>query len=210
MNNYERKQHIIQSRISYLGNQSEYESGSGQELMETLEVEDLMLNITIFLPPVVFENLTTSAVGLLFTYYRSASLFPLRKQSKTDQTFVASPVIGASLAESGEIYSLPEPIILVLPVMVVSGINIPVFLDTVICHSQMLCICPLFHLIWCIAFSVQTTCMYLCSVAHRICLKITLRHVPHGISQLQVTVTVFFQHYLKHIMQWELPTVILI
>ena len=68
----------------------------------------------------MFKNMNTSTIGLLFTYYRSASLFPVQKKSKNDRTFVASPVVGASLAGIEEVHSLSKPIVLTLPIMVVS------------------------------------------------------------------------------------------
>lgn len=82
-----------------------------------------MLDISIFLPPEIFENVNTSTVGLLFTYYRLPSFFPVQKRTNSDQIFVASPVIGASLAGLEKVYSLSEPVVLTLPVMVVSDVN---------------------------------------------------------------------------------------
>ena len=98
--------------------------------MQNMQMEDLnTLNISIFLPSVAFKNVTTSIVGLLFTYYQSASLFPVRKSSKDDQVFVASPVVGASVAGMEQVYSLPESIILVIPLTMVGNLTIQVFLN---------------------------------------------------------------------------------
>lgn len=128
----------MQFTIGYLGNQSEYNPGSGPGSMETLQTEGLVaMNISIFLPPEVFINRTTPNIGLLYTYYQSASLFPIRRRFKNDKIFVASPVVGASLAEMEEVFSLPEPIILILPVTVVGVLKYTNFLDTPIHHSYM-------------------------------------------------------------------------
>ena len=98
--------------------------------MQNMQMEDFnTLNISIFLPSVVFKNVTTSTVGLLFTYYQSASLLPVRKRSKDDQVFVASPVVGASVAGMEQVYSLPESIILVIPLTMVGNLTIQVFLN---------------------------------------------------------------------------------
>ena len=107
-----------------------YDSGSGsgnRDLLESDVLEDSQdteedstaLNISVYLPPAVFENVTTPTVGLLFTYYREAFLFPLSKQSESDALAAASPVIGISLA-GYNISFASEPILLTLPVMVVS------------------------------------------------------------------------------------------
>ena len=137
------------------------------------------LNISIFLPSVVFKNVTTSTVGLLFTYYQSASLLPVRKRSKDDQVFVASPVVGASVAGMEQVYSLPESIILVIPLTMVGNLTIQVFLN-------------IYTTLWAILFY---------SVVRRICQKliIILWHVSHGTSLQQVKVTALFKHHLKHV-----------
>ena len=77
-------------------------------------------NITISLPPALFKNLTETSVGLLYTYYSNSSLFPVRRINDSEYPAIATPVIGASLVEIPSVVNLSEPIIMTLPLMVVS------------------------------------------------------------------------------------------
>ena len=78
-------------------------------------------NISIYLPPAVFENLTDTRVGLLFSYYRTPILFPLRNVSNDSYyPVIASPVIGAALAEQEAVVNLTDNIIITIPYTAVS------------------------------------------------------------------------------------------
>ena len=77
-------------------------------------------NISIYLPPSVF-NLSASNVGLLYSYYPTAVLFPLRAANEHGYPAIASPVIGALLAEIPSVMNLTEPVVMTLPYVVVSG-----------------------------------------------------------------------------------------
>ena len=77
-------------------------------------------NISIYLPPSLF-NLSVSSVVLVFSYYSMAMLFPVRAVNMNGYPAVASPVIGASLAEIFPIMNLTEPVVMTLPYVVVSG-----------------------------------------------------------------------------------------
>ena len=77
-------------------------------------------NITISLPPALFKNLTETSVGLLYTYYSNSSLFPVRRINDSEYPAIATPVIGASLVQIPSVVNLSEPIIMTLPLLVVS------------------------------------------------------------------------------------------
>lgn len=78
------------------------------------------MNVSVHLPPTVFENITTDTIGLFFTYYPQAYLF---NASKAAYPFVASPVIGVALATNSVISDLPELITLILPLQIVSMVT---------------------------------------------------------------------------------------
>lgn len=86
-----------------------------------MEDDSTAMNISVYLPPAVFENITAPTIGLLFTYYREAFLFPVSKQSESDSLAAASPVVGISLT-GYDISLVSEPIVLTLPLLVVSEI----------------------------------------------------------------------------------------
>ena len=121
LSNHEYHKQFIQFPIFYLDKHSEYGSGIGQEVI--LEEDLIALDISIVLPRAIFENINASTLGLLFTYYRLPSFFPVQRRSNNDQIFVASPVVGASLAGIEKVSSLSQPVVLTLPVMVVSDIK---------------------------------------------------------------------------------------
>ena len=70
---------------------------------------------SIFLPPSLFETLqmkaTDETVGLVFTRYSDAVLFPLAV-SENPSLFVASSVIGATVVSAQPIQNLSKPIIM--------------------------------------------------------------------------------------------------
>ena len=90
-----------------------YESEYDTENTSRLDV------VSIYLPPAVFSNLTVSSVGLLYSYYSTAVLFPVRNINETEYPAIATPVIGASLAEMEPVVNLTDPIIMTLPYTVV-------------------------------------------------------------------------------------------
>ena len=77
-------------------------------------------NISIYLPPSLF-NLSVSSVVLVFSYYPTAVLFPVRAVNVNGYPAIDSPVIGASLAEIFPIMNLTEPVVMTLPYVMVSG-----------------------------------------------------------------------------------------
>ena len=80
------------------------------------------VNISIYLPPAVFNNVTDLSVGLLFSFYRVATLFPVRTEIDGDREYpaISSPVVGAALALQEPVANLIENIIITLPFSVVS------------------------------------------------------------------------------------------
>ena len=64
---------------------------------------------SIFLPPSLFAKLeNTTKVGIGFTFYETAALFPLPDGSPSNLT-IASAVIGALVAGQS-FFNLPEPV----------------------------------------------------------------------------------------------------
>ena len=74
-------------------------------------------NISITLPPAVFRNVTSQNVALLFTFYVRTTLFPVRKDPDDEFPSVRSPIVGASL-NGFQVHSLPEPVLIELPLFV--------------------------------------------------------------------------------------------
>ena len=78
------------------------------------ETADLLTSPSAFLalPVSLFEDINTTDVGIFFTFYDTAALFPLRGD-QPDNFTVGTNVIGAAVA--GEIIEdLSEPAIIIL------------------------------------------------------------------------------------------------
>ena len=78
-------------------------------------------NISIYLPPNVFNQLNSTDVGLLYSFYDTPMLFPLRVDTENNYPEIASPVIGVSLAQAEPVVNLTEDIVMVVPYKVVSS-----------------------------------------------------------------------------------------
>ena len=77
---------------------------------ETADINDP--SAFIALPVSLFEEVNTTDVGIFFTFYDTAALFPLR-DNLLDNFTVGTSVIGATVA--GEIFeNLSDPIIIIL------------------------------------------------------------------------------------------------
>ena len=78
------------------------------------ETADLLTGVSAFiaLPVSLFEEINTTDVGIFFTFYETAALFPLRGDLPDNFT-VGTTVIGATVA--GEVFqNLSEPIVIIL------------------------------------------------------------------------------------------------
>ena len=88
----------------------------GAELFdEAAELYDNIENISIQLPSALFANLTETSVGVLFTFYITPALFPVRRAYDEALPAVVSPVIGASLAEMDPPVNLTVNVTMTLP-----------------------------------------------------------------------------------------------
>ena len=77
---------------------------------ETADIDGLAAFIA--LPVSLFEEVNTTDVGIFFTFYETAALFPLRGDL-LDNFTVGTNVIGATVA--GEVFeNLSDPIIIIL------------------------------------------------------------------------------------------------
>ena len=113
------------------GNGSIYNSSDGgvenseenAELLDSYESDSENTSrfdvVSIHLPPAVFRNLTEPNVGLLYSYYSTAALFPVRNINETEYPAIASPVIGVLLADVEPLVNLSDPIIMTLPYILV-------------------------------------------------------------------------------------------
>ena len=77
-------------------------------------------NISIHLPPTLFENVNDTNVGVLFTFYTGPALFPVRRDYDDNFPEVVSPVIGASLAQLQPQVNLTTNVTMTLPFAKVS------------------------------------------------------------------------------------------
>lgn len=98
-------------------------SGSGGDSMSTTpitpyyeDIEPESLNISIHIPPAVFSNITDTSVGVLFSFYATSALFPIRKEINSDLPDIVGPVIGASVVGINPPVNLTENIVMTIPV----------------------------------------------------------------------------------------------
>ena len=77
-------------------------------------------NVSIHLPPAVFANKNTSSVGVLFSFYTKAALFPLRRGGRSGFPEVVSPVIGALLAGFNSVVNISQNVVMTIPFSMVS------------------------------------------------------------------------------------------
>ena len=90
-------------------------------------------NISISLPPAAFAQLNDTDVGVLFSFYNTSALFPVKRDSDSDFPEVVSPVIGASLAGSDSLVNLSQNIVMTLPFTTVSIIRIEPSSPSLVC-----------------------------------------------------------------------------
>ena len=90
-----------------------YESDLGSQNTSRFAV------VSVYLPPALFRNLTTPDVGLLYSYYSTSSLFPMRNLNETEYPAIVSPVIGVLLADVEPVVNLTDPILMTLPYILV-------------------------------------------------------------------------------------------
>ena len=98
--------------------------GDTPESSDETEFYDVK-NISIHLPPALFENVTDTSVGVLFTFYTGPALFPVRRAYDEDFPEVISPVIGASLAGLDPPVNLTTNVTITLPFSKVRVITCP-------------------------------------------------------------------------------------
>lgn len=95
-----------------------YMSPTNMAITDETDVDEgaeLYDNISIQLPSALFANLTETSVGVLFTFYITPALFPVRRAYDEALPAVGSPVIGASLAEMDPPVNLTVNVTMTIP-----------------------------------------------------------------------------------------------
>ena len=101
--------HVVDAVVSDLVND---QVNVGEE-----DVVDPVTVVSITLPPTLFEReeVIDDEVGLAFTFYESANLFPLANGTNSDAA-IGSSVIGALIAGK-DVLNLQDPVEIVLPLL---------------------------------------------------------------------------------------------
>ena len=79
-------------------------------------ITQLPSNVSVELPPEVFEGIDESKAeaGIIFTFYKTSTLFPAAEGSENEGFVVGTPVVGVSIADTN-ITNLSSPVIITLP-----------------------------------------------------------------------------------------------
>ena len=86
-------------------------TSQGEDNVDNIATEESTNVVRISLPPSLFnqDQVIDEDVGLAFTFYESANLFPLANGTRKS-ALIGTSVIGALLAGKGEVVNLDDPV----------------------------------------------------------------------------------------------------